>query len=58
MNNNFYSHWGKKFMKDGFRFMKIVIGIGLSACFAVSLNLPTGLLFLGWVLVDSLYEKE
>lgn len=58
MSNNYYKFWTKKILNDGFRFIKIVIGIGLSFCFAKYLNLVTGILFFGWVLVESLKEKE
>lgn len=56
--DNFYNFWGKRFINDGLRFIKIIIGIGLSVSFAVSLNLPIGIMFFGWTLVEALQEKK
>ena len=55
---NFYNYWAKRYINDGLRFIKIIIGIGLSFSFAVSLNLPIGILFFGWTLVEALQEKK
>jgi hypothetical protein len=56
--NNFYKFWAKRIVDDALRFIKIIIGIGLSVSFAISLNLPIGMLFFGWVLVEALQEKK
>lgn len=56
--NNFYNFWAKRFVNDGLRFIKIIIGIGLSVSFGISLNLPIGILFFSWVLVEALQEKN
>ena len=56
--DNFYNFWAKRFVNDGLRFIKIIIGIGLSVSFAVSLSLPIGIMFFGWVLVEALQEKN
>lgn len=56
--DNFYNFWAKRFINDGLRFIKIIIGIGLSVSFAVSLNLPIGIMFFGWTLVEALQEKK
>ena len=56
--NNFYKFWAKRIVDDALRFIKIIIGIGLSVSFAVSLNLPIGIMFFGWVLVEALQEKN
>jgi len=56
--NNFYKFWAKRIVDDTLRFIKIIIGIGLSVSFAVSLNLPIGIMFFGWVLVEALQEKK
>lgn len=56
--DNFYNFWAKRFINDGLRFIKIIIGIGLSVSFTVSLNLPIGILFFGWTLVEALQEKK
>jgi hypothetical protein len=56
--NNFYNFWAKRIISDGLRYIKTIIGIGLSVSFAVSLNLPIGIMFFGWVLVEALQEKK
>jgi len=56
--NNFYKFWAKRIVDDALRFIKIIIGIGLSVSFAVSLNLPIGIMFFSWVLVEALQEKK
>ena len=56
--NNFYKFWAKRIVDDALRFIKIIIGIGLPVSFAVSLNLPIGIMFFGWVLVEALQEKK
>lgn len=56
--NNFYKFWAKRIVDDALRFIKIIIGIGLSVSFAVSLNLPIGIMFFGWVLIETLQEKK
>jgi len=56
--NNFYKFWAKRIVDDALRFIKIIIGIGLSVSLAVSLNLPIGIMFFGWVLVEALQEKK
>ena len=56
--NNFYKFWAKRIVDDALRFIKIIIGIGLSVSFAISLNLPIGIMFFGWVLVEALQEKK
>jgi hypothetical protein len=56
--NNFYNYWAKRIVNDGLRFIKIIIGIGLSYSFGLSLSIPIGIMFLGWVLVEALQEKK
>lgn len=56
--DNFYNYWAKRFVNDGLRFIKIIIGIGLSVAFYVSLNFPIAVMFFGWVLVEALQEKK
>jgi hypothetical protein len=55
---NYYDYWYKRFLKDGLKAMKIVIGIGLSFSLGYSVNLPVGILFFGWVLVETLIDKN
>jgi hypothetical protein len=55
---NYYEYWAKRFIKDGLKGMKIVIGLGLVVALGYSVNLPTAILFFGWVLVETLIEKN
>ncbi len=55
---NYYEYWYKRFLKDGLRAIKIVIGLGLAVSLGYSVNLPIGILFFGWVLIESLIEKN
>lgn len=56
--NNFYNFWAKRLIRDSLRYIKLVIGIGLSVSFYVTLNFPIAVMFMGWVLVDTLKDKE
>jgi hypothetical protein len=55
---NYYEYWYKRFLKDGLKAIKVVIGLGLSVSLGYSVNLPVGILFFGWVLIESLIEKN
>jgi len=55
---NFYNYWAKRIIKDGLRSIKLVIGLGLSMSFGYYLNPIIGLLFFGWVLIESLIENK
>lgn len=55
---NYFSYWYKRTIKDGLKAIKYVIGIGLSAALMDSVNIIIGIMFFGWVLVESLIEKE
>ena len=55
---NYFSYWYKRTIKDGLKAIKYVIGIGLSAALMDSVNIIVGIMFFGWVLVESLIEKE
>ncbi len=55
---NYYEYWAKRFIKDGLRSIKAIIGFGLSFALGYSINIPVGILFFGWVLVESLIEKN
>jgi len=55
---NYYDYWYKRFIKDGLKSMKTVIGIGLSFSLGYSVNLPIGILFFSWVLVETLIDKN
>jgi hypothetical protein len=55
---NYFSYWYKRTLKDGLKAIKYVIGLGLSAALMDSVNVPVGIMFFGWVLIESLIEKE
>ena len=55
---NYFSYWYKRTLKDGLKGIKYIIGLGLSAALMASINVPVGIMFFGWVLVESLIEKE
>jgi hypothetical protein len=55
---NYFDYWYKRTIKDGLKAIKLVIGLGLSFALGYSVNLPIGILFFGWVLVESLIEKN
>jgi len=58
MSNSYFNFWSKRLIKDALRYIKLVLGIGLSVSFYVSLNFPIALMFMAWVLVDTLKDKE
>jgi hypothetical protein len=55
---NYFDYWYKRTLKDGFKSIKTVIGLGLAVSLGYSVNLPIGILFFGWVLIESLIEKN
>ncbi len=55
---NYYEYWYKRILKDGLRAIKVGIGLGLAVSLGYSVNLPVGILFFGWVLIESLIEKN
>ncbi len=58
MRKNYYEFWAKRFMKDGLKAIKVIIGLGLAFSFGYSVNLPIGILFFGWVLVEALIDRN
>ncbi len=58
MKRSYYEFWAKRFMKDGLKAIKVIIGLGLAFSLGYSVNLPIGILFFGWVLVESLLDKN
>jgi len=54
---NYYKYWADRYVKDGLRFIKTIIGIGLSVSFGIQ-SFPIGVMFFGWVLVETLIEKK
>ena len=55
---NYFSYWYKRTIKDGLKAIKIVIGLGLAVGLAHEISLPIGIMFFGWVLVESLIERN
>ena len=55
---NYFDYWYKRTIKDGLKAIKLVIGLGLSFSFGYYINVGIGILFFGWVLVESLIEKN
>ena len=54
---NYYKYWADRYVKDGLRFIKTIIGIGLSVAFGIQ-SFPIGVMFFGWVLVETLIETK
>jgi len=55
---NYFDYWYKRTLKDGLKAIKLVIGLGLAISFGYTLNLPIGILFFSWVLIESLIERN
>ena len=55
---NFYEFWAKRFLRDGIKSIKLVLGLGLAFSLGYSVNLTVGILFFGWVLMESLLDKN
>ena len=55
---NHFNYWYKRFIKDGLKAIKLVIGLGLAAAIAFKINLPIGIMFFGWVLVEALIDRN
>ncbi len=58
MKKNYYEYWSKRFIKDGLKACKTIIGLGLAVGFGYSVNLPIGILFFMWVLVEALIYRN
>jgi hypothetical protein len=54
---NYYDFWSKKIIRQGLKAIKSVIGLGLSFTFTLENRLIGGLFF-GWVLMESLIDRE
>jgi hypothetical protein len=54
--NNYYKHWGKLILKNGFKAIKNVIGVGLAFSFGVTIHPIVGILFFAWVLMEALID--
>jgi hypothetical protein len=54
---NYYQYWYKKFIKQGLKQMKLVVGLGISFVLGDQ-NLVLGILFLMFVLLEALIERD
>jgi len=57
MNNNYFNEWTKRYISDGLKSIKLILGLGLSVAFWQT-SWILGVLFLGWVIVESLLDKK
>jgi hypothetical protein len=55
---NYYEHWAKRFIKDGLKACKTIIGLGLAVGLGYEISLPIGILFFMWVLVEALIDRN
>lgn len=55
---NYFDYWYKRYIRDGLKAIKLVIGLGLSVTFGISINIPLGIMFFAWVLIESLLDKN
>ena len=55
---NYFSYWYKRTIKDGLKAIKTVIGLGLAIGLGYEVGLEIGIMFFGWVLVESLIERN
>lgn len=55
---NYFDYWYKRYIRDGLKAIKLVIGLGLSVTFGMSINIPIGIMFFAWVLIESLLDKN
>lgn len=55
---NYFDYWYKRTIKDGLKAIKLVIGLGLAIGLGYSVNLPIGILFFSWVLVEALIDRN
>ena len=58
MKENYFNYWYKRFIKDGLKACKTIIGLGLAFGLGYEINLPIGILFFMWVLVEALIDRN
>ena len=58
MSKNYFDYWYKRTIKDGLKAIKTIIGLGLAVGFGYSVNLPMGIMFFAWVLVEALIDRN
>ena len=55
---NYFNYWYKRTLKDGYKAIKAVVGCGIAYILGISVNIPLGILFFVWVIMDALIEKN
>ena len=55
---NYFNYWYKRFIKDGLKACKTIVGLGIAAGLWYSVNLPIGIMFFGWVLIEALIDRN
>ncbi len=55
---NYYNFWSKRIVSDSLKAIKLIIGLGISVGLGSEISLPLGIIFFGYVLVDSLIDKN
>lgn len=55
---NYFDYWYKRTIKDGLKAIKTIIGLGIAFGLGYEINLPMGILFFGWVLVEALIDRN
>jgi len=58
ISKNYFTYWSKRTIKDGLKAIRLVIGLGLAVSFGYSVNIPIGIMIFGYVLVESLIDKN
>jgi hypothetical protein len=58
MKENYFQYWYNRFIKDGLKACKTIIGLGIAVGLWYSVNLPIGIMFFGWVLIEALIDRN
>jgi hypothetical protein len=58
MKKSYYEFWAKRFIKDGLKAIKIVIGISIAFGIGDLVHIGLGILFFGFILVESLIDRN
>ena len=54
----YFDYQYKRTIKDGLKAIRTIIGLGLAVSLGYSVNLPIGIMVFGYVLVDTLIDKN
>jgi len=55
---NYFDYWYKRYIRDGLKAIKLVIGLAIAVSLWYSVNFPIGIMFFGWVLIESLLDRN